>query len=157
MQIPKNLLEMTFEVGSANCFLSTKCHTQFYTTMPVSVFHFSLSQIIQRVIKHAGSFRGIYTQSCLEHMDLFCIFIVVLIVKLCISTCSGALWGFARSFSIIPNPCCRTWHVENIQVNAFPTVVLYVPGSTTRVGNYGKGPGKAPECTTTSRNTQLNN
>lgn len=145
MQIPKNLLEMTFEVGSANCFLSTKCHTQFYTTMPVSVFHFSLSQIIQRVIKHAGSFRGIYTQSCLEHMDLFCIFIVVLIVKLCISTCSGALWGFARSFSIIPNPCCRTWHVENIQVNAFPTVVLFQTVNSPCL-NLDKGSGSCCSC-----------
>lgn len=26
MQIPKNLLEMTFEVGSTNTFLSRKCH-----------------------------------------------------------------------------------------------------------------------------------
>ena len=60
-------------------------------------------------------------------MNLFCIFIVILI-KLCISTCiQGALWGFARSFSIIPNACCRTWHVENIQMNAFPTVVLLQP------------------------------
>ena len=58
-------------------------------------------------------------------MNLFCF--VILIVKLCISTCSGALWSFARSFSIIPNACCRTRHVENIQVNAFPTVVLLQP------------------------------
>lgn len=113
--------------------------------MPVSVFHFSLSQIIQRVIKHAGSFRGIYTQSCLEHMDLFCIFIVVLIVKLCISTCSGALWGFARSFSIIPNPCCRTWHVENIQVNAFPTVVLFQTVNSPCL-NLDKGSGSCCSC-----------
>ena len=79
-----------------------------------------------------------FSESCLEHMNLFCIFIVFLIVKLCISTCSGALWGFARSFSIIPNACCRTWHIENIQVNAFPTVVLFQTVNSPCL-NLGKG------------------
>ena len=86
-----------------------------------------------------------FSKSCLEHMNLFCILIVILIVKLCISTCSGALWGFARSFSIIPNACCKTWHVENIQVNAFPTVVLFQTVNSPCL-NLDKGNGSCFSC-----------
>lgn len=45
MPIPKNLLEMTFEVGSADTFLNRRCHVVLHKDA-VSLFHFALSQTV---------------------------------------------------------------------------------------------------------------